>query len=86
MYKTSEIKSVYLYTNQDWWLITPSYVSISISGIGYLKNFSVTSDGVLDYYSGVQTALGLRPSISLGSSVVVDSGDGTIDSPFTILL
>ncbi|MCI8568237.1 MAG: hypothetical protein HFG48_02845, partial [Bacilli bacterium] len=23
----------YLYTNQDWWLITPSYVSISISGI-----------------------------------------------------
>lgn len=76
----------YLYTNQDWWLITPSFVSISISGIGYPKNFSVNSDGALDSYSGIQMNLGLRPSISFSSGAVVSSGDGTMNSPFTILL
>ncbi len=67
----------YLYTNQDWWTLSPcaydgySYVFYNDSN-GTLKELFVT-----DIY-------GVRPSVSLAPETKITSGDGTMNSPFVV--
>ena len=75
----------YLNTNQKWWTMTPNYFSYS-----YAYNYVVFSDGNLA--SGASsdlfgTPLGVRPSISVKSSVKIVSGrDGTSTSPYEFVV
>ncbi len=75
---TSTNSSYYLYTNQVWWTMSPSYFSgyyaieCSVISNGYLSN-----NGVNDMHS-------VRPSVSLASGTKIKSGDGTMAKPFEV--
>jgi hypothetical protein len=69
----------YLYTNQDYWILTSDHFSGNSSHGAY--NNMIDSDGKItddDYI------LGVRPVISLKSTDVVESGDGTATNPYVI--
>ncbi len=69
--------SYYLYTNQHYWTISPSFFS------GYLADvFSVYSNGYLDR-PVVSNSDGVRPVVSLKSSVKL-TGKGTSSEPFVV--
>ena len=71
--------SYYLYTNQNYWLGSPSYFS---SGM-YADEFYVNSSGYLYYNSGVNSLYGARPVVSLSSKAKL-SGNGTYSKPYTV--
>ena len=72
-------KTYYLYTNQSYWLGSPSYFnSNSYAAIGFLVN----SSGILvDVYLG--NSGGARPVISLSSKAKL-SGSGTYNDVYTV--
>ena len=70
--------SNYLYTNQNYWTMSPARFSS-----GYARVFRVNSDGSLGY-SSVDYGYGVRPVVNLKSSVQITGGNGTADLPFEI--
>ena len=72
--------SYYLYTNQNYWLGSPSYFS---SGT-YADEFYVNSSGYLYYNSGVNSLYGARPVVSLSSKAKL-SGSGTYNDVYTVV-
>ena len=72
--------SYYLYTNQNYWLGSPSYFS---SGM-YADEFYVNSSGYLYYNSGVNSPYGVRPVVSLSSKAKL-SGNGTYNDVYTVV-
>jgi len=73
--------SSYLNSGQNYWLLSPNYFFFS-SPYGY----NVLSGGSLSsYYAG--GSYGVRPSVSLSSSVEIASGgDGTVNNPYVAVL
>ena len=69
----------YLYTNQHYWSGTPNYFDGSDT---FADCFSVGTTGYLSDYS-VRNILGVRPVISLSSSVKL-SGSGTWNDVYTV--
>ena len=72
--------SYYLYTNQNYWLGSPSYFS---SGM-YADEFYVNSSGYLYYNSGVNSSYGVRPVVSLSSKAKL-LGSGTYNDVYTVV-
>ncbi len=69
----------YLYTNQDYWTLSPYYVTTE----GTAVMFRVYSSGLLS--SGtVNYARGLRPTISIDSNIKV-TGSGTASNPYKVI-
>lgn len=66
----------YLNNNKKWWLVTSktdtSYVAFYVDSNGTVKESSTSN-----YFQ-------IRPVIHLNSSVVLNSGDGTKENPYTI--
>ncbi len=69
--------SYYLYTNQDYWTMSPYFFS---AGTAYV--FYVNSSGSLTY-EYMPNALGVRPVLNLSADVQL-SGTGTADDPFVV--
>ncbi len=70
--------SNYLYTNQNYWTMSPSWYSVGDAIV-----FGVDSNGILGTWI-VNDALGVRPVVNLKSSVQITGGNGTADLPFEI--
>ena len=68
----------YLFTNQDYWTMSPSYFNGS-----YAYVFHVYLLGRLDS-TGVNSASGVRPVINLRPDVTISSGTGTSTDPYVI--
>ena len=62
--------------NTDYWLLTPSSESS-------VRRVTANGDA---YSTSSSNAYGVRPSLNLKSNVVITSGDGTKNNPFTIEL
>ena len=71
-------KSHYLYTGQNFWTLSPSYISNSDTGF-----FHVSSGGELTSNS-VSNGYAIRPSVSLAKGTRYTDGDGTADNPYVI--
>ena len=61
----------------SWWTMSPSRLINSYANVFYV------SDGRYGAFD-VTTPASLRPVISLKTTVVVSSGNGTAESPYTI--
>ena len=70
--------SYYLYTGQNYWMMSPSY--FYSSGNAYV--FSEWSDGYLNF-GRVGNAYGVRPVINIASNVTI-TGSGTISDPYVV--
>ena len=77
VYNTTN-SSYYLYTNQYYWLGSPSNFNFNGAAI----EFNVNSSGPLSY-SFVYTKYGTRPVVSLSSKAKL-SGNGTYSNPYTV--
>ena len=69
----------YLYTNQDYWLLSPSKES---QGNAYV--FMVDKGGQLYHGHWVDTNCGVRPAITISPSAPLLSGDGSQNNPYII--
>ena len=67
----------YLYTNQKYWSLTPHYYSTSALFM-FVQNNGRNISGTVGNNNG------LRPVISLKSTDIVESGDGTQTNPYVI--
>ena len=68
----------YLYTNQNYWVMSPSFFSGNVA-----FEYYVTTGGILNReYSN--EIYGVRPSVSLKPSVMLSGGDGTGNNPYTV--
>ena len=72
--------SNYLYTNQNYWTMSPYFFSSSVSRAGV---FYVYSTGQL-HDTGVNNTNGVRPAINLRANVTISDGDGTSSNPYVI--
>ena len=81
----SKNSSYYLYTNQNYWTMTPfdCNVSGSVVVLRYAYEFIVSSNG-MPYYYVVSDSYGIRPVINLSSNVNI-TGSGTSSDPFVVL-
>ena len=77
---TSNNTSYYLYTGQNYWTMSPSYVNAS--GNAYV--FRVNSNGRL-FNNYVTGTYGVRPVINLKANVQITGGNGSSSSPYVIL-
>ncbi len=69
----------YLYTNQSYWTLSPNYI------IDIPDNLCISTDGGIGNSSGgVYVNIGVRPVISLKSTDIVETGDGTQTNPYEI--
>ncbi len=74
----------YLYTNQEYWTLSPSELDQICNGpYCDASGIFLDSNGRLNSV-GVTSIRGLRPVISLKSTDVVISGDGTQTNPYVI--
>jgi len=73
----------YLYIGKSWWSMTPIYFE---HPNGSTNNRAYMKVAPTDHYwiESASNSYGVRPAISLKSSVKVSSGDGTINSPYII--
>ncbi|MCI8568191.1 MAG: hypothetical protein HFG48_02595, partial [Bacilli bacterium] len=82
----------YLCTNQSWWTMTPSnYVYIDKITTHNTDVFAVSYGGSAlpndvknpheDY---PEVSIGIRPSVSLNSGILINSGNGTANNPYQI--
>ena len=78
-YKATSNNAYYLYTRQNYWLVSPDYVNLY-----YATEFCVGSHGGLGDYS-VTNTFGVRPVISLSSDLSV-SGSGQWNDPYIPIL
>ena len=71
----------YLYTGQDYWTMTPSFIHIyyAISIAWYMH-----SSGMLYPSNSVSVTHGIRPVINLKPNTEITSGNGTASSPYVI--
>ena len=76
---SSRNSSNYLYTNQNYWTMSPS----DADSDGYAYVFRVYSDCSLGG-NWVYNEFGVRPVVNLKSSVQITGGNGTADLPFEI--
>ena len=76
-------ENFYLKNAAYYWTMTPSnfYSSYAQANVS-----CVYPDGMLNIWGVVAYSLGVRPVINLRSDVLISSGDGTIDNPFTLKL
>jgi hypothetical protein len=77
---TSANSTYYLYKNASsntWWSLSPYYFN------SYTSVWGVYSSGYLSHYHDFNSD-GVRPAISLVSTVSISSGDGTSEKPFVI--
>ena len=75
--------SSYLYTNQNYWTMSPShYFNYIDSDNAY--EYIVYFNGGMIVTESVYNSIGVRPVISLKSTDVVESGDGTQNKPYVI--
>ena len=71
--------SYYLYTNSDYWTMSPYYFnSLSIAYV-----FVVDSNGLFNA-NGVYDVAGIRPVINLKANVKISSGTGTSTNPYIV--
>jgi len=81
---STDNSTYYLKTNQSYWLLSPNYFKstrageIVIYSDGSINNLGVNASNV----GGVLP--GLRPVVSLKSTDIVESGDGTSTNPYVI--
>ena len=84
--QNAENTSYYLYTNQNWWTMTPyDFLTWDSSAFGFIS----INNGDLDWISpGVSFSnAGVRPSISLKPGVKIASGgDGTSTAPYEFVV
>ena len=71
--------SYYLYTNQNYWTMSP--YSVNSNPWAYVS--FVNSYGTLNS-NRVDNAYGVRPVLNLDAGVTIKSGNGTADSPFVV--
>ena len=76
----SDNNSYYLYTNQIYWTGSPSYYDGAYT---QTYEFLVSSSGSMSYSSVAGASYGVRPVISLSSTVKL-SGDGTYNNVYTV--
>ena len=76
--QSSSNNTYYLYNNQVYWSMSPNYFSYD-----YAYETCITSSGMKSS-CGILSAQGYRPVISLKSTDVVESGDGTSTNPYVI--
>jgi len=81
----------YLYTNKDWWLLSPRFFTGSINNhfkIDYNGSISSSSTEIYLYITigEIRHYIGIRPSISLKPGIRTDSGDDTPNDPYTLEL
>jgi len=70
--------SYYLYTNQDWWTLSPSYFEGN-----YASGLIVNSYGnMIGNIIGAQRSV--RPALVLKPGTKITSGDGSMNSPFVV--
>ena len=72
--------SYYLYTNQYYWTMSPSFFYAEYR---FAAVFAVYSNGTLDG-GDVSTAWGVRPVINLKADVTITRGNGSSSSPFEV--
>ena len=72
--------SSYLYTGEDWWLLSPY-----LFGGPLVSGFDVDSSWSV-FNSSVGASRGVRPSIVLANDLVVAQGTGTSTSPYELVL
>ena len=71
----------YLYTNVNYWTMSPSYFSSS----SYASVYNLdTSGNMFNYFLAVRYSEGVFPVISLNESATVSSGNGTYSTPYVI--
>ena len=73
----------YLTTGEYYWTITPSDYK---SNYAFSYVFQVFPEGDLRAWAVVSSWQGIRPVINIRSDVLISSGDGTVDSPYTLKL
>ena len=71
----------YLYTNQDWWLLSPRGLHQNIAYVFYVNSNSAMGYYRVNYTSGVRPALSLAPG-----TLVAEGTDGSPESPFEVLI
>ena len=76
---TSPNQSYYLYTNQDYWTMSPYYFTGSNAYV-----FGVWSDGVLNN-NYVYGTFGVRPVINIKADLTI-TGSGTTSDPYQVVL
>ena len=77
--RSGSTTSNYLYTNQNYWTMSPC----NAVSVGWANVFGVNSSGRL-YIWGVYDTLGVRPVVNLKSSVQITRGDGSSGNPYVI--
>ncbi len=71
-------RNYYLYTGQNWHLISPYYFSNAAA-----NNYRVSTSGSLT--DGI-SVIGVRPSISLAPGIIAINGDGSSESPYEVAI
>ena len=68
----------YLYTNQTYWLLSPSIFTGNSAYVGIVYTY-----GYL-HYTAVATNFGVRPALSLKRGTEILRGDGTPQKPYIV--
>ena len=71
-------RNYYLYTGQNWHLISPYHFSNQAT-----NNYRVSTSGSL---TGGNSRIGVRPSISLAPGIIAINGDGSSESPYEVAM
>ena len=74
----SSNSSYYLYTGEDWWLLSPYNYNSA-------RGFHVSYKGILDF-NFVDNVDGIRPVVSLSPDMYVVDGDGSSEAPYEVAL
>ena len=70
--------SYYLYTNKDWWALSPGYFyNNGVSGLD-IDQYGNLSGGVINAWDEV------RPSVSLVPNAKFTSGNGSMEKPYEV--
>ena len=69
----------YLYTNQDYWTITPSLYDANGAVLFYID-----STGDINNFGRVLGQYNIRPVINLKADIQITSGNGTSTNPYTV--
>jgi len=73
----------YLYTNQNWWTISP-YNFYSTYNVTIANEYSASSSGVLFNYPTYNGYGGVRPAVSLKAGTKFSGGTGIATDPYVV--
>ena len=77
-------KEMYLAKNlTSYWTMTPYNYYRFYASFG---NSVMFESGAFDQYASIEKSLGLRPVINIRSDILISSGDGTLESPYELML